>query len=551
MALWARFLAKEDNMSQESQSILAPFRHRVFLLIWCAGLISNIGTWIFNVTSSWLMTELSHSALMVSLVQAATALPIFLFALPAGALGDIFDRRKLLIFCLMLLTVILFIFAAFLHVNLINAWLLLLFTFLIGIGTAFFAPTWQAVVPYLVKKQELQSAIALNGISMNFARAIGPAIGGFILAVFGAVLAVILDAISYLFIVIALLGWKMTVSKSDLPRERLFGAMKSGLQFALLSEALRATLYRTFFFILFSCAFWALLPLIAKHIYGGGPSFYGILLSGIGAGAVLGALLLPLFQKKHKADELVLMGTLLTALALFLFALGGHPSLGICASIIAGISWLCVLSSLNVSAQFALPDWVRARGLAIFQVVLFGSMMLGSVLWGQLTVMMGLKWSLTLNAVLALACIPFTKRWQLNLSEEEDYTPSHHWPVLQSKTPISHHQGPVLVMIEYHIALENKTLFEERMTALGILRKRDGARYWGFFEDIEKEGHYIETFIDESWVAHLRKHERVSQADKKIQEKILSLHVGSEPPKITHAITPLSLKHRKKTIKKH
>jgi MFS family permease len=537
-------------MSIDSKSILAPFQHRIFILIWCAGLISNIGTWIFNVTSSWLMTELSHSALMVSLVQAATALPIVLFALPAGALGDIFDRRKLLIFCLILLTVILFIFAAFLHANLINDWLLLFFTFLIGIATAFFAPTWQAIVPYLVQKDELQSAIALNGISMNFARAVGPAVGGLILAAFGAVLAVVLDAISYLFIVLALLWWRTTVIKSDLPRERLFGAMKSGLQFALLSESLRATLYRTFFFILFSCAFWALLPLIAKEVYGGGPSFYGILLSGIGVGAVLGALLLPLFRHRLKADALVLLGTLLTALALSLFALGNHKGFGICGSIIAGISWLCVLSSLNVSAQLALPDWVRARGLAIFQVVLFGSMMLGSIIWGQLAVTLGLKWSLTVNAILALACIPLTRRWQLNLSEEEDYTPSHHWPVLQSKTPISPHQGPVLVMIEYQVALENKALFEERMTALGVLRKRDGARYWGFFEDIEKEGHYIETFIDESWVAHLRKHERVSQADKKVQEKILSLHEG-ESPKITHAIAPLSLKPRKKGLKKH
>ncbi len=540
-------MVREKQPPSMTISAWAPLKRNVFLVLWCAGLISNIGTWVFNVTSGWLMTELSPSPLMVSLVQAATAMPIFLFALPAGALGDIFDRRKLLMVVLTILALILFIFAALIKRNILNAWLLLLFTFLVGAGTAFFTPTWQAIMPYLVPKKELHSAIALNGISMNFARAVGPAIGGLLLAAFGAILAVIIDAVSYLFVVVGLLWWRMALVESVLPRERVFGAMRAGLRFVILSEALIATLVRAFIFVLFASAFWALLPLIAKDLLAGGPKLYGLLLSGIGAGAITGALLLPLIRKKLNAHGMVMTGTLFTVSALLLFALGGHWFTGIAASILAGISWIIALSTLNVSAQYALPDWVRARGLAIFQVVFFGGMMLGSVLWGQLAQVIGLKFALMVSAGLALLSLPLTKIWQLNLGEDNDFSPSRHWPDPSQQREIEPYQGPVLIMIEYQIAIDNRSLFEERIHKLGVIRKRDGATFWGVFEDVANPGHYIETFVDESWVAHLRKHERVSASDREVQDKLLSLHIGAQPPKVTHALAPKKTRKKRKS----
>lgn len=517
----------------------APFKHRVFLVLWVAGLISNIGTWIFNVTSGWLMTGLTDSPLMVSLIQASTALPIFLFALPGGAFGDIFDRRKVLLYVQSMLAVVLLIFAILLYMKIINAWLLLFFTFLTGVGTAFSMPSWQATIPRLVPREALSSAIALNGINMNIARAIGPALGGIILLIFGAILAVIIDAVSYLVVVLALLWWRVnTKTKTTIPRERVMSAMKAGIRFCIHSKPLVATLIRSFVFFLFASAYWALLPLIAKDILHGGPGLYGILFGAIGVGAVGGAFLLPFMKNTVGPNVTVILGTLGTSLAVLLFALESSPLQGIFASLMAGCSWIMVVVNLSVSAQVALPDWVRSRGLAMVQVVFFGGMALGSVLWGQLAGLLGLKIALEISALLAIIALVCVWRWKLYQGEYHDYSPSHHWAEPKPAYELAPNRGLVLITIEYHIAVENRDLFVKRMRHLGKIRKRDGAIFWGIFEDIEKPGRYTEIYVDESWIAHLRKHERVSYADRVIEEKVKALHIGAEAPKVTHAVGP-------------
>lgn len=526
-------------MNASSGSAFAPFRHRVFTVLWVATLVSNIGTWMFNVTSGWLMTELDPSPLMVSLVQAATALPIFLFALPAGALGDIFDRRKLLLITQLALAAALFLFAVLLWGGVVHAEILLLFTFLTGVGAAFAMPAWQAIVPRLVPKELLQPAIALNGVSINIARAIGPALGGFILTAAGAVATVTLDAISYLAVVAGLLWWRAAVkTENALPRERVAGAMQAGVRFAMRSNALKYTIYRALAFFTFASAYWALLPLVAKELLHGGPGLYGTLLTALGSGALAGAFLLPKLKAYFNPDKMVVFGTILTAVALLLFAYGGSQTAGIVAGFIAGTTWIMVLSSLNVSAQLALPDWVRARGLAIFQMMFFGAMTLGSIVWGKLAGSYGLPLALTASAVLAILCIALTWRFKLNLGENHDHQPSGHWPEPILLTHQSHDQGPVLVTVEYRIADKDREAFRECMHRWGDVRKRDGAIQWGFFEDIEDKGLFVEAFIVESWVAHLRQHRRVSNADKALQDKLHALHQGDMPPRVRHAVTP-------------
>ena len=533
-------------------SAFSPFKHRVFTVLWTATLISNIGTWMFNVTSGWVMTELSPSPLMVSMVQAATALPIFLFALPAGALGDLFDRRKLLLWTQFLLAVALFLFAGLLWKDGVNAWVLLLFTFITGVGSAFATPAWQAIVQRLVPRDTLAPAIALNGVSINIARAIGPALGGFILAAAGAVATVLLDAVSYLAVVTALVWWRAAVTQADmLPRERLSGAMRAGVRFALHSMPLRHTLFRALAFFICASAYWALLPLVAKEILQGGPNLYGILLTALGIGAVAGAFLLPVMKKQVSADKIMMLATAGTALCSLMFAYGEHTGIGIAAGLISGVSWIMAVASLNISAQMALPDWVRARGLAIFQMVLFGAMTAGSLGWGQVAGVIGLPLALAMSGLLALFLIPVTAQFKLNMGEYHDYTPSGHWAEPVPTAFVSHDHGPVLVLLEYRIDDTDRDVFYSLMRELGIIRRRDGAIQWGFFEDVEDHGRFIEMFTVESWLAHLRQHARVSAADKILQDKIAALHRGATPPRVTHAVTPSASNHLQAIPKTH
>lgn len=537
----------------EKHSAFAPFKHKTFAVLWIATLISNIGTWMFNITSGWLMTDLSPSPLMVAMTQAATTLPIFLFALPAGALGDLFDRRKLLLISQLFLAAALFVFAAILWQGSATPWLLIFFTFLTGTGAAFAMPAWQAIVPRLVPASELSSAIALNGVSINIARAIGPAIGGFILLTAGAVATVALDALSYIVIAMALLWWRYvaTADEKALPREHLVGAMGAGVRYALRSTPLRNTLVRAFGFFIFASAYWALLPLIARDLLKGGPDLYGILLTGLGLGAVGGTFLLPIIRRYLNAGRILVLATAGTGFSMVLFGYGGSIPVGIFASGLAGVSWILAISSLNVSAQMALPDWVRARGLAIFQMAFFGAMTIGALGWGQLAGMVGLSSTLGLAAVLGILLMPVLLRFVLDDSVHHDHTPSRHWvdPVLY--IPVTHDQGPVLITVEYQIDDAGREEFYTLIRVQGSIRRREGAAQWGFFEDVEKPGRIIEMFTAESWVAHLRHHQRISAADKVVQDKILALHRGSTVPVITHAVTPETGKKPRKLPKYH
>ena len=526
-------------LNEMTGSVFSPFKHRAFTVLWIATLISNIGTWMFNVTSGWVMTELSPSPFMVSMVQAATALPIFLFALPAGVLGDLFNRRKLLLWTQIFLALVLFVFAGLLWAGVTSAWALLSFTFLIGVGSAFASPAWQAIVPRLVPRDLLGAAIVWNGVSMNIARAVGPALGGFILAAVGAMVTVLLDAASYLAVVAALLWWRTAAIRTDaLPRERLSGAMRAGIRFALYSKPLRHTLIRALAFFACASAYWALLPMVAKDLLQGGPGLYGILLTALGAGAVAGAFLLPVMKRHWSANKIVMLATAGTALCLAMFAWGTHAAIGILAGFMGGVSWIMAVSILNFSAQVALPDWVRARGLAVFQMVVFGAMAIGSLGWGQAAAMTDLSSALATSGLLALVLIPVTKRFKLNLGEHHDHTPSGHWAEPVPVTYVSHDHGPVLVTLEYRIDDADRDTFFVLMREMGAIRYRDGAIQWGFFEDVEDRGRFIEMFTVESWVAHLRQHTRVSASDKALQDKIFALHRGVTPPRVIHAVTP-------------
>jgi MFS family permease len=514
----------------------SPFRHATFTVLWTATVVANIGTWMYNAASGWLMTGLNPDPLMVSMVQVATTLPMFLFALPAGALADIVDKRRFLILAEGATTAASAIFAGLVWLDLVTPGNLLLFTFLIGAGGALTAPAWQSIVPQLVPKQDLHPAVAANSVGINISRAVGPALGGVITAGLGIAAPFWLNAFSNLGIIGALLWWRSPQKGTrHLPVERFSSAIRMGFRHTRSNPHLRATLIRGVAFFLFASAYWALLPLVARNQIAGGPDLYGFLLGAIGAGAVVGAFALPWLKAKLGPDRLVAAGTLGTAISVVLFGLARDSTTALSASVIAGASWIAVLSSLNVSAQMALPEWVRGRGLAMFVTAFFGAITLGSAIWGQIAGMAGLPAAHFLAAAGALAAIPLTWRWKLQTGAGVDLTPSMHWPTPVVTHEVEQDRGPVLVTVDYRIDPQERKSFLAALEKLGHERRRDGAYAWGVFEDAAVEGRMVETFLVESWLEHLRQHERVTNADRVLQDAVLRFHTKGTP-KVTHLI---------------
>ena len=516
-------------------SALSPFRHRAYAVIWTATVVANIGTWMYSSASAWLMTTLTVDPLMVSLVQVAASLPLFLFAVPAGALADIVDQRRLLVALEISVALLSAAFAAIVSLGLVTPVSLLVFTFLIETAGALSAPAWQSIVPQLVPRQDLPAAVAVNSVGINISRALGPGLGGVLAAAAGIAAPLWVNAVSNVGTISGLLWWRSPKrSASRLPAERFASAIRTGLRHARNNPHLRATLIRAVGFFLFASAYWALLPLVARERIAGGPEIYGLLLGAIGAGAIAGAFALPRLKKKLGADRLVAAGAAGTALTLCLFGAAREPYSALAASLIAGVSWIAVLSSLNVSAQLALPEWVRGRGLALYVTFFFGAMTLGSALWGQVARMSGLPIAHFIAAAGALLAIPLTWRWKLQTGAGLDLTPSLHWPAPIVSREVESDAGPVLVTVEYRIDPKNREAFLAALDRLGRERGRDGAYAWGVYEDTAERGRFVETFQVESWLEHLRQHERVTNADRVLQEHIHRLL--REAPKVAHLV---------------
>ena len=529
----------ETTHAARTPGAFAPFGHSAFAVLWLATVASNVGTWMNDVGSAWLMTELSPSPLVVAAVQASTTLPMFLFALLAGAVADIVDRRLLLIVVNLVLAVTAVALATLTAAGVMTPALLLAFTFVFGTGAAFIAPAWQAIVPQLVPRETLTSAIALNSMGINVARAIGPALAGILIVAAGSAAPFAANALSYVGIVAALVWWRPpTRSDGELARETLSGAFVGGLRFALASRALKATLVRAAAFFLFASAYWAMLPLVARTVLSGGPGLYGNLMGAAGAGAVAAALLMPRLKGRVGADGLVAGGTLGTALALVAFALVREPAVAIGASLLAGASWIAVLANLNVSAQTALPDWVRARGLSVFITVFFGSMTVGSLLWGQIANASGIPTALLVAAAGAVLAIPLTWRFKLMQAAGADHTASAHWPQPIVSDDVEPDRGPVLITVEYDVAPENAEPFAAAMRDVQQERRRHGAVGWSLQQDAAEPNLWLETFRHGSWLGHQRQHARGSHDDADIEAIARRHHRGPEAPRVRHLLAP-------------
>lgn len=519
----------------EQTGAFSPFRHRVFTVLWIVTVIGNIGMWMRDTASAWLMTDLSASPIMVALVQSAAMLPVFLLSLPAGALADIYDRRKLMIAVQAAMAVVSILLGILTMSGLMTANILLALTLLAGVGAALNGPVWQSIVPELVPKAELKPAVALNSLGINISRAIGPAVAGALIAAAGVATAYFVDVVTYVFILAALVWWPREQTAAALP-EHFGGAMRAGLRYAAASAPLQRVLLRAALFFIPASCIWALLPLVSRQNIGGGATSYGLLLAAVGAGAILGALAMPLLRKRLFVESLAATATGLIALAAAALAFAENVPAGAVILSFTGVAWITSLTTLNATAQSVLPNWVRGRGLAICLTVFFGAMTAGSVIWGWIAQATSLDTALLVSAATAIMFGGLA--WRLPLPQgDDDLTPSHHWPeVMLAERPHAD-DGPVMVTIEYRVAKADQPAFVRAATQLSRIRRRDGAYDWGLMADAGDPERVTEWFMVGSWSEHLRQHERVSLADKTIQDAVRAFHQGEQPPLVRHLLT--------------
>jgi predicted MFS family arabinose efflux permease len=410
-------------------------------------------------------------------------------------------------------------------------------TFALGVGSALNAPAWQAMIPELVPHDDLTAAIALGGINYNAARAIGPALGGIVVAWAGAGATFALNAVSFLAVIAVLYQWERVPHPSLLPAERMLGAMRAGLRYVRHAPALRATLVRTAGFTLGGSALWAVLPLVARVELRLQASGYGLLLACFGTGAIIGGAFLPRLAQFLSRNALSGVTSAVFAAAMLALSLTTGVAGACVVMAVGGAAWTMTMSLLNVTAQLSVPGWVQGRALACYQIVLQGAMAGGSVLWGFAAGAIGLRASLLCAAIAMLLGLLPMVRYRLAGDEELALDPAPHWTLPQTSGEINPESGPVMVTVEYLIEPERAAEFEHAMQPMRQIRLRDGAIFWGLFFDSARPGRFVEYFLVESWVEHLRQHERAVLADLEVEQRSRAFHIGTSPPAVWHLLS--------------
>jgi len=529
--------AEARSRSQRFVSAWGPLHQPLFRALWIAAVASNVGTWMEDVGEAWLMTSLTTSTLMVALVETAGSLPVVLLAVPAGTFADLIDRRRLLLITQAWMSIVAATLGLLAIAGLTTPWLLLFLAFALGLGAALNGPAWEAITPELVSKQDLPAAVTLGAVAFNVARAVGPALGGLLVAAFGPGAVFLLNAASFLGVIFVLYRWRRPVEKSNLPREHVLGAMRAGLRYVRHTAALQAVLVRAAAFILCASALWALLPLVARRGLGLSAAGYGVLLGCLGLGGVTGATFLPSVRQKISTDSLVVGATLIFAAVTIVVGYVHNAALVGGSLFFGGIAWIALLSTFNVAAQTATAAWVRARVLGVYLLSFFGGFAVGSAMWGWIAGRAGISLTLLIAAVGLVAGLTTGIRFKLRCGYDLDLTPSAHWP--EPKVVFAQPEaqtGPVLVTIEYRIDPVNAHAFTQAAQASGEIKRRDGAFYWNLFRDTADLGRYVETFIVDSWAEHLRQHGRLTKADRGVEDRVQAFHLGTSPPKISHFI---------------
>lgn len=539
--------AEESTLDAARDSGFAPLRIQLFRDRWIASTISSVGTWMQDTAGTWLMTVLTASPLLIALMQTAASLPVLLLGLLAGATADIFDRRQLLIFWQMWMLGSVAVLAVLTFLGHISPWSLLAFTFLLNVGSAMNNPAWQAIVPELVPREMIPDTVSLNAASNNLARALGPALGGLLVAAFvkvhtGAGSVFLLNALSFAGVIWVLVNWKRTpLFKSALPAERIAGSIRSGLRYVRYSPPLQASLLRAFTFTFFVSGIWSLLALVAKRDLRAGALGYGILNGSLGLGAVVAATQLPKIRRRFTADQIIAISTVYQGLTLVMLALVHTPWVVLPMLVISGFAWTSTMSQLNVSVQLAVPAWVQARALGTYLMTFQGGMALGSIVWGFVAEHGSTEAALIAAGAGLVVTLPMVRGFHILQGAIPDHTPyvfrrPAPEPAALPGTESDPNEGPVRIAVAYHVPLERYVEFTHAVHELRGVRLRDGAMRWGIYREATDPEHMTETFVMESWLEYLRSRERVTAADTAIRDRVYALHEGADLPRVSYQI---------------
>jgi MFS family permease len=537
--MWpAKGIGMEDGPGKPrpSSPALAPLRYPVFRAVWLASLASNFGGLIQSVGAAWLMTSIAPQASMVALVQASAALPIMLLSLLSGAVADNFDRRRIMLLAQAFMLVVSALLTVVTWAGLVTPWLLLLFTFLIGCGTAMNGPAWQASVGDMVPRSDLPAAVGLNSMGFNIARSVGPALGGLIVAVAGAAVAFAINAMSYVGLILVLARWSPEPKAGHLPPEPLGPAMLAGPRYVALSPAVRVVLLRAFVFGLGASAVNALMPLIARELVGGGPLTYGLLLGAFGIGAVGGALVSTRVRARLSTEALVRGSSLGFAAGAAVAGLSGALLVTLPALLVAGAGWVLALSSFNVTVQMSTPRWVVARALSLYQMAAFGGLAGGSWLWGMVAEEAGIRIALLSAAGVLIVCTLIGLVRPLADTAGHDLGPLRSWSAPETRVPVDGRTGPVVIAVEWHVNEADLPEFLGVMAERRRIRRRDGAHNWMLLRDLADPSLWVERYHAPTWHDYLRLNTRLTQDDAAVFEGLRRLHQGDWPPKVRRMV---------------
>lgn len=515
---------------------LEPLKLPVFRMLWSTWLIANICMWMNDVAAAWMMTSLTSSPIWVALVQSASTLPVFLLGLPSGALADILDRRRWLVATQFWLAGTAVVLCAAIALDVMTAPLLLALTFANGIGLALRWPVFSAIVPELVPRPQLPAALGLNGIAMNASRIVGPLTAGMLIASAGSVWVFALNAVLSVASGFVVLRWRREHTPNPLGREKLISAMRVGVQFVRQSQRMRAVLTRVSLFFFHSTALLALLPLLARNLQGGGAGTFTLLLAAMGTGAIIAVLFLPRLRQALGRDQLVLRGAALQSAATAVMAFAPNAWVAVPAMFFGGMAWITVANSLSVSAQLALPDWVRARGMSTYQMAIMGASAIGAALWGQVATVTSLTLSLAIAAVSGTLLMLAAMRWVTDVSDEDDVRPAQAGWATGPPAEAPQEDGRVVITVEYLIDPSRAAAFHLVMQQTRRARLGQGAIGWELLHDIAQPERYVEQIVDESWTDHLRRFNRATAADMALRERRLAFHLGETAPVITRFV---------------
>ncbi|MFZ0223390.1 MAG: MFS transporter [Candidatus Nitrosopolaris sp.] len=533
---------REDRDQKEkiSSSGLSPFRYSLYRAFWFAALFSYIGAAMYEVAASWLMTSLAPNPLFVSLITTASTLPIFLFALPSGALSDIFDRRNiLLITCGYMFTVsiILGILTLF---EVTTPALLLIFTFALGAGTTMIRTPIIPTMSALVSRSELPAALTLSAVASNIGRAVGPTVGGFIVTAIAPWAVFLLASISYIVMLIVLSKSRKSEVQTSLPPESIVGAIRAQIRYVRHSQAAHVLIVRAGLFTLCSSALLSLLPLLARHELRLDSTGFGLLLGSFGTGAIIGGItILP--KLRHRASIESLITSSIGLLAVVIFLMGYIRDFGILCIVMGagGAAYITIFSEIYTIGMKSAPKWIGARVLAVYLLILNGGLAVGSVIWGMIANTIGIPITLSVASLALAATIVTRKRYSTTVVDDLDFTPagSDHWslPPQLSIDP-SNSEGQTLITIDYKIDPKLSEEFEANVLELGTILKSEGMAYWELFQDPADIGHYLEIRIADTWTDHMRQHERVTKNVKLMEDRIRALLKDCPQPIVSHYI---------------